>query len=375
MIYLDSTATTVVLKEVAKEVLKYLTEEYGNPSSAHKLGTNAAKLVESAREVVLKSLKLENSHLCVFTSGGSEGNTQVLKGVAKLFPGKSIVIGGIEHNSIRTAATDLLIEGVEVKTAEIEKDGTLNIEKLLSLIDRDTKLVSVMKVNNETGIIFPVEEIAKKVKEKNPSCMFHTDYVQGFMKIQSNLKHIDFITVSGHKIFAPKGIGALLIKKGLNLPSLIAGSQEFGLRGGTHNVSGIAGMKKAIEILKDKTEKHFESALKLRKLFLDTLSKELTDFEVIESKEVSPYILGLFVKGIESEVIVRMLSEKGVYVSAGSACSAKDKVKSKTIMAMGLNPDEYLRISLNPVVNTEDEIKKGALTLTETIKEFKEIFG
>ncbi|BBB33508.1 cysteine desulfurase [Thermotomaculum hydrothermale] len=374
MIYLDSTATTVVLKEVADEVYKYLTKDYGNPSSSHKLGIEANKLVEKAREVLLKSLKLENTHLCVFTSGGSEGNTQVLKGVAKLFPDKSIVIGGIEHNSIRTAATDLLIEGKNIKTIEVEKDGKIDIEKLLNLIDKDTKLVSIMKVNNETGIIFNIEEIAKKVKEKNPSCLFHTDFVQGFMKIKADLKHIDFVTISAHKIFAPKGVGALFVKKGINLPSLIAGSQEYGLRGGTHNVAGIAGLKKSVEILKDKVDENFEKTLNLRKAFKDTLANNLEDFEIFEPVDFSPYILGLFAKGIESEVIVRMLSEKGVFISAGSACSAKDKVKSKTILALGLNPDEYLRISLNPVVNSEEDVKTGAKTIADTIKEYRELF-
>ncbi len=375
MIYLDSTATTVVLKEIADEVLKYLTQEYGNPSSAHSLGINANTLVEEARKVLLKSLNLENSHICVFTSGGSEGNTQVLKGIAKLFPGKNIVIGGIEHNSVRTAATDLLIDGVEVKTAEIEKDGKFNLDNFLSLIDKNTKLVSIMTVNNETGIVFPVEEIAKKVKEKNPSCFVHTDYVQGFMKIKKDLRNMDFITVSAHKIFAPKGAGALFLRKGTNLPSLIAGSQEYGIRGGTHNVSGIAGLKKAVEMLAKDVEKHYEQAEKLKKILIDTLALKLKDFTVFEGENLSPYIIGLFAKKIESEVIVRMLSEKGVFVSAGSACSAKDKVKSKTILAMGLNPDEYLRISVNPVVNSEEEVKKGAEIIAETIEEYREIFG
>jgi len=375
MIYLDSTATTVVLKEVADEVLKCLTQEYGNPSSAHSLGITANTLVEEARKVLLKSLNLENSHICVFTSGGSEGNTQVLKGIAKLFPGKSIVIGGIEHNSVRTAATDLLIDGVEVKTAEIGKDGKFNLDDFLSLIDKNTKLVSIMTVNNETGIVFPVEEIAKRVKEKNPSCFVHTDYVQGFMKIKKDLKNIDFITVSAHKIFAPKGAGALFLRKGTNLPSLIAGSQEYGIRGGTHNVSGIAGLKKAVEMLEKDVEKHYEQAEKLKKILIDTLALKLKDFTVFEGKNLSPYIIGLFAKKIESEVIVRMLSEKKVFISAGSACSAKDKVKSKTILAMGLNPDEYLRISVNPVVNSEEEVKKGAEIIAETIEEYREIFG
>ncbi len=375
MIYLDSTATTVVIKEVADEVYRFLTESYGNPSSAHKLGIEANTLVEEAREVLLKSLNLQNSHTCIFTSGGSEGNTQVLKGIAKLYPDKNIVIGGIEHNSVRTSATDLLIGGYNVKTIDIEKNGKINEEKLLDLIDKDTRLFSLMKVNNEAGIVFNVEEIAKKVKEKNPSCLVHTDYVQGFMKIKADLKHIDFITVSGHKIFAPKGIGALFIKKGINLPSLIAGSQEFGLRGGTHNVAGIAGLKKAVEMLKDKTDENYEKALTLRKLFVDTLAQHLDNFEVFEPKNFSPYILGVFAKGIESEVIVRMLSDKGVYISAGSACSAKDKVKSKTILALKLNPDEFLRISINPFVNSEQDIKNGAKIIADTIKEYRELFS
>ncbi len=375
MIYLDSTATTVVIKEVADEVYKFLTESYGNPSSAHKLGIEANTLVEEAREVLLKSLNLQNSHICIFTSGGSEGNTQVLKGIAKLYPDKNIVIGGIEHNSVRTSATDLLIDGYNVKTIDIEKNGEINEEKLLDLIDKDTRLFSLMKVNNEAGIVFNVEEIAKKVKEKNPSCLVHTDYVQGFMKIKADLKHIDFITVSGHKIFAPKGIGALFIKKGINLPALIAGSQEFGLRGGTHNVAGIAGIKKAVEMLKDKIDENYEKALTLRKLFIDTLAQHLENFEIFEPKNFSPYILGLFAKGIESEVIVRMLSDKGVYISAGSACSAKDRVKSKTILALKLNPDEFLRISINPFVNSEQDIKNGAKIIADTIKEYRELFA
>ncbi len=373
MIYLDSTATTIVLKEVADEVYRYLTEEFGNPSSAHSLGVRANTLVEEARSVLLKSIGLENSHLCIFTSGGSEGNTQVLKGIAKLYPNKSMVFGGIEHNSVRTASTDLLIDGFDVKTVNVEKDGSINIDRLLDLIDKNTKLVSIMTVNNETGIVFPVEEIAKRVKEKNPSCLVHTDYVQGFMKVPVVLKHFDFITVSGHKIFAPKGIGALFIKKRLNLPSLISGSQEYGLRGGTHNVSGIAGLKKAAEILKDKIEENYRKTLDLRGIFKKSLAKKLTGFEIFEPEKFSPYILGLFVKGIKSEVMVRMLSEKGVYLSAGSACSSKETVKSRTIQALGLNPDEYLRISINPVVNSREDMEKAATLISETVKEYRDL--
>jgi len=374
MIYLDFTATTATDKDIAEKMLLFLTENYGNPSSPHKMGISASNTIELARKSILNSINLNNSHKIIFTSGGSEGNSFVLSGVFEGVKNKSLIISQVEHNSIKTIAKKLSLNNVEVLSVKPDKDGEITPESVTNLITENTRLVSIMAVNNETGYVFDIENICKAVKAINKHILFHTDFVQGFMKIPMNLRQCDFISVSAHKIFGPKGTGAVFIKRDLNLPCLIGGTHEYGFRGGTQNVAGIIGMAAAVEKAFINIEENLKIAKENRKKFLKTLSMYTNNFSVIEGKTQSPYILGLVFQNIKSEVVVRMLSEKEVYISAGSACSSKSKIQSKSINTLGFNGDFYLRVSISYKID-HDSLVKGAKIIAETVNEFKLMLG
>ncbi len=374
MIYLDYTATTPTEKDIANKMLGFLTEEFGNPSSPHKMGVSASYTLEQARKTILNSLNLSNTHKLIFTSGGSEGNSFVLSGVFEGVKDKMLITTEVEHNSVKTIAKKLSLNNIEVVTVKPDKQGKIDVDNIINLVSANTKLVSIMAVNNETGFVFDIENICKAIKNKNPHILFHTDYVQGFMKIEMNLQCCDFITVSAHKIFGPKGTGAVFIKKNLNLPCMIGGTHEYGFRGGTQNVAGIIGMEEAVKKAYLNIRDNFKTVKEKRELFVRTLKENIDNFQVIEGEHQSPYILGLVFNNIQSEVIVRMLSEKSVFVSAGSACSSKSKVKSKSVNTLGFDGDNYLRISISYKTTNED-IVKGAKIIAETVKEFREIIG
>lgn len=374
MIYLDYTASTPTDKSVADKMLHYLTENFGNPSSPHKMGISAAYEIEQARKSILDSMNLSTSHKIVFTSGGSEGNSFVLSGSFEGIKNKSLITSEVEHNSIKTIAKKLSLHNVEILHVKPDKKGLISPESVADLVTDETRLVSIMSVNNETGYIFDVENICKAVKLKNNHVLFHTDYVQGFLKIPMNLQQCDFITVSAHKVFGPKGTGAIFIKKNINIPCIIGGTHEYGMRGGTQNVAGILGMKQAVENTKNDVESNLYEVKEKRNLFVKTLKQYTNKFSIIEGEKQSPYILGIVFDNIKSEVVVRMLSDKDIFVSAGSACSSKSKVKSKSINTLGFNGDHYLRISMSYKTENED-LKKGAKEIAETINQFRLMIG
>ncbi len=371
---MDFTATTPLAPGVIEEMVRILAMVPGNPSSPHELGLQATRVVEDARETILEESGLTDTHRLIFTSGGSEGNSTVLHALTSSSDGTNIVTTPFEHNSIRVFFPLLERAGVEVREIQPDQSGIIEPERLLKSVDRNTRLVSIMAVNNETGFIFDIPGIAKTVRQHFPQARIHTDYVQGFMKIPIALGDVDFVSVSAHKIHGPKGTGALIIRRGLGLPFIIGGSHEYGLRGGTHNVAGIAGFGEAVRLLKGEVSDNARHVSSLRSLFLDVILEYLPHATVIEGSTNSPYILGLTVPGIKSEVVVRMLSGKGIFISAGSACSSRSSNHNRTVQALGLKPDEFLRISLSPWLNGE-EVEAAAHTIAATCTEFLEMMG
>ncbi len=375
MIYLDFAATTPMAPTVLEKMKFVMAEDYGNPSSPHGMGLRAEKIVERTRRELLQVMGLEKTHQCVFTSGGSEGNSQVLQTL--LTEGKqggNIVLSAVEHNSIRSFLPRLRQAGIQVREVLPRKDGELKTADVLDCMDPETRLVSIMAVNNESGLQFNVNVIANTLKKKFPRVRIHSDFVQGFMKIPMDLRKLDLITIAAHKIYGPKGVGAVVVRTGQVLSALIVGSQERGLRGGTQNVPGIAGFGEAIRLLNGKIEDNLIKVRELREVFWKELSKNLPNARMAGGAGNSPYILGITVPGIKSEVLVRMLSEKGIFISAGSACSSRSRFRNNTATVLGLNPDEYLRISFSHTLSERDVVSAAAI-ISATCTEFRLMTG
>ena len=353
IIYLDNSATTKPYAEVVSAMSECMTFFYGNPSSLHRLGFEAEKAVKKARESVAKRLAVAPETV-YFTSGGTESNNTAIFGAYR--SGK-VITTPIEHKSVLEPMKRLGC----AEFASVNKDGTVSLESLESLIDKDTTLVSVMHVNNETGAVQPISEIKKIIKEKAPRALFHVDAVQSFCKIPIPENTADLISVSAHKIHGPKGVGALYVRRGIRLnPHILGGGQEKGVRSGTENVPGIVGFGKACEKVND-----FSHVEKLGAILRERL-------ENIKINGCGmPYILNVAYPGIRSEIIVHALEAKGVMVSSGSACSSSKA--SYVLEAMGLPkgyPDSSIRISLS-AENTEDEIITATDIINETIRDLK----
>lgn len=339
--YLDNAATTRVLPEAKELMDKIFTEDYGNPSSLHKIGFTAEQYVVEALNVFSGLLKWKRKNV-VFTSGGTESNNTAILGTA-LFRenrGKHIITSAIEHSSVSEPLKVLSKRGWEVETLGVNSEGIVDPEELRDKLRPDTVLVSVMHVNNETGSIQPVEEIGRIIREKTPECFFHVDDIQGFGKVKLDVRKadIDFLSVSGHKIHGPKGVGLLYYSDRAShiTPLISGGGQQNGMRSGTINVPGIAGFAKAAEFVLKEEDANFSRIRGLREYFVSELAK-IPDTRVNGSPEGSPYIVSYLVKGVRSEVLLHALEDRGTYVSAGSACSSHKKHLSATLKAMGLD--------------------------------------
>ncbi len=339
MIYLDNAATTQVKECAANAALRAMTEEFGNPSSLHALGIEAEKMLKNAREIVAEKIGADKNEI-VFTSGGTEGNNTAIFGVAEWRGkrGKHIITSEVEHACVLESMKKLSEQGFEItylKHSELTPDG------VLSAIRDDTILVSIMTVNNEIGAVYPVSDIARAVKRVNKDIIVHTDAVQGFLKVPINLRksEIDLLTISGHKVHAPKGVGALYIRKGVRIKARnIGGGQERGLRSGTENVPGIAAFGAAVD-----SAEPFGDTLCYLKEKLQNCDKVKILFE-----PQAPHILSIAALNFPSEVAMRKLEERDIYVSSGSACS-KGK-RSHVLKSLGIDSkliDSAIRISIN----------------------------
>lgn len=370
MIYFDNAATTRVFPEVVKVMQDAMESSYGNPSAKHMKGMEAENLVKKAQEVIAKTLKAKPKEI-LFTSGGTESNNTALIGtaLANQRKGKHIITTKIEHASVYEPIAWLCEQGFEITYLDVTSEGIIDLEQLKNAIREDTILVSCMMVNNEIGAIEPIEEAGKIIKEKNPETIFHVDAIQAYGKmpiVPKNLK-IDLLSMSGHKIHGPKGIGFLYIKEGTKIqPIIFGGGQQKGMRSGTENVPGIVGLACACEKM---IKNDYENAQRIREVkeYFQERIKEIEDIK--DNSGQAPHIASISFKKIRSEVLLHALEDRGIYVSSGSACSSnKKQVVSGTLNAIAL-ADEYkdgtLRFSFS-IENTKEEVD-------ETIEALKEL--
>ncbi len=375
MIYLDNAATTKPDEECFERVQKYIKEYYYNPSALYAEGYNLHKELSATRAKIVNFIANEREYDLIFTSCGTEADNQAVFCGGKR--GNVVTTLG-EHSAIFSSVTALKEKGMEVRFAELSGDGSVNIENLLSLVDGNTSLVSVIHVNNETGAVNDINAIAKLVKAKNNRTLFHSDGVQAFGKIACKLsKDVDLYSISAHKIGALKGVGALIKRKTVAIkPFIYGGGQENGLRSGTENVFGIKFMEYATEKKYAHITENYEKVKALNCLMRELLDQSL--FKIISAEDASPYILTVGAYGVRGETILHEVNDKDLIIGTGSACSSNEKKRySRVILACGVDEqivDGILRISFS-AENCEDEIRKAAEILNNTVKNRREIMA
>lgn len=357
---------------------KVYREDYGNPSSKHQKGVESEIYVKEAKEIIAKSLKASAKEI-LFTSGGTESDNTALIGCAMAGKrrGNHIITTKIEHPAILETTGFLQKQGFEITYLNVDKDGIVDLEQLKNALTHETIIVSVMHTNNEIGAVEPLEEIGKIIKSFDKDILFHVDAVQGYGKfnIVPKKANIDLMSVSGHKIHGPKGIGFLYIKEGTKiLPYILGGGQQGGMRSGTENVPSIAGIGQAVKMIYENLEADRERMYALKDKLIEGVTK--IDGIKINGKtgdQSAPHIISISVKNVRAEVLLHALEEKGIYVSSGSACASNKNTVSDTLRAIGLEKeflDSTIRISLS-VFNTSDEIEYTIAALTEIIPELR----
>lgn len=357
--YFDNSATTPVYPEVRDLMVKIMEEDYGNPSSLHMKGVTAARYIKDARESLAGEMKVMPKEI-VFTSGGTESNNMALIGgaLANRRAGNKIITTSVEHASVGSPMEFLAGMGFDVVRIGVDSSGQIDMDQLMSEVDDDTIIVSVMYVNNEIGTVMPIADIARLIKEKNPNVLFHVDAIQAFGKYRIYPKRmgIDMMSISGHKFHGPKGVGALFIRDRVKVkPIIYGGGQQSGMRSGTENVPGIAGMALAAEITYNGLEEKMEHLRQIK----EHLISELTQIDDVYSNSGdAPHIASITFKGVRSEVMLHALEEREVYVSSGSACSSNKQHASGTLKAIGLPQEKLestLRFSFSPE-NTMEQV-------------------
>ena len=362
-VYLDNSATTRCFDEVAELMTKIMCEDYGNPSSLHRKGVQAEQYIRYAKETIAKNLKVNEKEI-FFTSGGTESDNLALRGCAyaNCRAGRHLITTQIEHPAILQTMKQLEEEGFRVTYLPVDEKGCIRPEDLQRAITGETILVSIMHTNNEVGSLQPIEEAGALIKRMNPRILFHVDAVQGYGKFRILPKkmHIDLLSVSGHKIHGPKGIGFLYVDEKVKIkPILFGGGQQNGLRSGTENVPAIASLAKAIEIVYSKLDREVEELYQIKEAFVEGV-KQIPDVFVNghPGRDGAPHVVSVSFQGVRSEVLLHALEDKGVYVSAGSACSAHKPQPSATLQAMGIDKEllgSTIRFSFS-AFTTMDEI-------------------
>ncbi|HKL99934.1 MAG TPA: cysteine desulfurase family protein [Mobilitalea sp.] len=373
-IYLDNSATTKISESVKDRMVKALYDDFGNPSSMHQLGVNAEQYMKEAATVIANSLKVDPKEI-IFTSGGTESNNLALIGAAMANSrrGKHIITTSFEHPSVHQPLLHLEENGYQISYAPVDRYGKLIKEQLYDLIREDTILVSIIYVNNEIGAVQDIQEIATEIKKRKKDIIFHVDAVQAFGKyrIYPKREGIDLLTFSGHKIHGPKGSGVLYINEKIRVnPVVFGGGHQRGLRSGTENVPAIAGIGQAVAELYVDFEDKISKLYGLKQRFLKEISTwegviingipmECTNlFEMEHIIKTAPHIISVSFIGVRSEVFLHALEAKGIYVSAGSACSSHHPQPSETLIAIEVPKnlmDSTLRISMSSLT-TEEEI-------------------
>ena len=342
--YLDNSATTRCSAKAAEMVMKVMREDFGNPSALHTKGVEAEHYVKEARAFFAKNLKVDEKEIC-FTSGGTESNNLALIGtaMANRRAGNHLITTSIEHASVDNTMKYLEEQGFRVTYLPVDEYGVVSLEALKEALCPETILVSVMYVNNEVGAVQPVDEIARIVKEHNPNTIFHVDAIQAYGKyrIYPKKEGIDLLSVSGHKIHGPKGNGFLYVNSNVKIHSIVfGGGQQKGLRSGTENVPGIAGMAEAAAECYENLEEKIDRLYALKDRFVSQVSAlEGTKVNGHTGRDSAPQIVSVSFRDVRSEVLLHALEEKGIYVSAGSACSSNKPSVSRTLKNMEIDKE------------------------------------
>ena len=376
--YLDNSATTRCYKEVADLVYKMMLEDYGNPSSMHQKGVEAEKYVKEAKERIARILKVNEKEI-LFTSGGTESNNLALIGgaMANRRAGNRIITTAIEHPAVSAPMQFLKEQGFDLVVLPVDGQGVVRMDALKEALTPDTILVSTMYVNNEIGAVEPVEEIGKLVHENCPKALYHVDAIQAFGKYRIFPKKsgIDLLSVSGHKIHGPKGVGFLYInEKARIIPQILGGGQQNGMRSGTDNVPGIAGLGLAAKMSYENFEEKIAHMYELKKQLVEGL--ENIDGVIVNGmpvREGAPHIVSASFLGVRSEVLLHTLEDRGIYVSAGSACSTHKRAGSPTLTALGMKKAQMettVRFSFEEE-NTKEQIDYCLQVLQEVLPMLK----
>ena len=373
MIYLDNAASTRVREEVLETVNDMLLNDYANPDAAHEFGIQAAKRIKKSRQIIADALSVSTKEV-YFTSGGSEGNNIIIQGVINGNPrqGKHLITTKIEHPSVFEIFKEYERNGFEVTYLNVDSDGRIKLDELTDSIRDDTVLISVIAVNSETGVIQDLEKIGNIIKQKNKNVYFHSDFVQGLghIKINPAKCRLDALTVSSHKVYGPKGAGAIYLSGNVKIKPLIFGSnQEQGVVQRTLNSSGIIGFGKAVQIACENFSKDNAQIKEVKEYLLQKIQNEISDIRVNTIEEDSvPHILNISFRGIQGEVLVHFLGMSKIYVSTGSACSSR-KGNSRILESMGLTKEEVaggIRFSFS-VFNTKEEMDETVKVLKEAV--------
>ncbi len=342
--YLDNSATTRCSEGAAAMVMKVMREDFGNPSSMHTKGVEAEHYIREAKDFFAKNLKVDEKEI-YFTSGGTESNNLALIGsaMANKRSGNHLITTSVEHASVDNPMKYLEEQGFEVTYLPVDQDGIVSLEALKEALRPETILVSVMYVNNEVGAVQPVDEIAKLVKDYDSKIIFHVDAIQAYGKyrIWPKKEGIDLLSVSGHKIHGPKGTGILYVNSKLKIhPMILGGGQQKGMRSGTENVPGIAGLAEAAKECYENLDEKIDRLYALKERFVKQI-EELDDVKVNgrTGRDSAPHIVSVSFRDVRSEVLLHALEEKGIYVSAGSACSSNKPAVSHTLKSMGVEKD------------------------------------
>ncbi len=373
-IYLDNSATTRCFDEVADVMTKIMCEDYGNPSSLHRKGMQAEQNIRYAKEVIAKNMKVSEKEI-FFTSGGTESDNLAIRGCAyaNCRAGRHLITTQVEHPAVLQTMKHLEEDGFRVTYLPVDEKGCIRLEDLQRAITGETILVSIMHTNNEIGSLQPIAEAGALIKKMNPRILFHVDAVQGYGKFRIYPKKmkIDLLSVSGHKIHGPKGIGFLYVDEKVKIkPIVFGGGQQGGLRSGTEAVPAIAGMVKAVEMVYADLENEVERLYQLKEVFVEGVQKiEGVTVNGHPGREGAPHVVSVSVSGVRSEVLLHALEDKGIYISAGSACSAHKPQPSATLQAIGLDKDllsSTIRFSFS-VFTTREEIDYTLQTMCDII--------
>lgn len=389
-VYLDNSATTRQYDEVTETMLVYMREDFGNPSSLYRPGIRAEKAVRGARRELARAFSCQEEEI-FFTSGGTESDNTAIFGTAASGKrqGNRIITTNVEHPAVLEAMKRLEEEGYDIVRVPVDADGGVSAEAIFDAVNEKTILISVMRVNNESGMVMPIPEIAARKEQYNrehgTGILFHTDAVQAFGKMKMPAPGVDLVSVSAHKIHGPKGIGALYVRKGTRIrPYIVGGGQEHHFRSGTENVPAIAGFGTACQIAYGRLSERIARMTKVRNYLLRGIEEEIPDIRVNSIRDCAgsgeaglccPAVLNISFLGTRGEVILHTLEQDGIYVSTGSACSSNKKGRSHVLTAMGLSEKEIegaIRFSFSEE-NTIEEMDFVLSKLKEAVLRFRKL--